>query len=286
MHELYFIEGTGNIDPEQINGYEYCNPSFYPEFQEKIELFKNIVKNNIDNKTGIVILRVYDGEFHFLNGNVCGNGPTRHYTKKLTKEFIQKFKDGCYKVDYISVQLNINQLNIYNNIFPDRPIDFPMDIIYGLFANRWLLKTFRNRIALIGGCKKIDVIKNLMKYEEYRNYLGNDKFLDYIEVPERFSCDNTELIINTIGEKIKESKAELFLFGIGISKMAIAWQFKQYKNAVFIDIGCGMSALAGTCGIDRPYFGNWINYRLKNYNYNDVDSMDFNINNGNVVYLD
>ena len=44
-------------------------------------------------------------------------------------------------------------------------------------------------------------------------------------------------------------------FGIGISKMAIAWKFKHYKNAVFIDIGCGMSALAGTCGIDRPYFG-------------------------------
>jgi hypothetical protein len=72
---------------------------------------------------------------------------------------------------------------------------------------------------------------------------------------------------------------------IGISKMAIAWQFKNYKDAVFIDIGCGMSALAGTCGIDRPYFGGWINYRLKNYDYSSVDQMDFNINNGNVVYL-
>lgn len=183
------------------------------------------------------------------------------------------------------MQLNIRQLQIYNNIFPDRHIDFPMDIIYGLFANRWLFKTFKNKIALIGGSQKINVIKKLMEYEEYRNYIENDFFLDFIEVPERFSCDNTESIINTIGDKIRESKAELFLFGIGISKMAIAWQFKKYKNAVFIDIGCGMSALAGLCGIDRPYFGSWTNYRLKHYDYSLVDNMDFNINNGNVKYL-
>ena len=52
-----------------------------------------------------------------------------------------------------------------------------------------------------------------------------------------------------------------------------------------IDIGCGMSALAGMCGIDRPYFGGWTNYRLKNYNYGSADPMDFNESNGNVKYL-
>jgi hypothetical protein len=174
---------------------------------------------------------------------------------------------------------------IYKTLFPDRPIDFPMDIIYGLFANRWLLKTFKNRIALIGGCEKMKIIKKLMEYSEYRNYIENDYFVDYIEVPERFSCDNTDEIINGVGEKIKNSGADIFLFGIGISKLAISWQFKNYKDAIFIDIGCGMSALAGMCGIDRPYFGSWKNFRLSNFNYCSADPMDFNERNGNVVYL-
>ena len=58
--------------------------------------------------------------------------------------------------------------------------------------------------------------------------------------------------------------------------MAMAHKFKNYKNALFIDIGCGMSGLAGTVETDRPYFGNWINYRLKNYDYSHVDPTNFN----------
>ena len=285
MHELYFIEGTKNIEPEQINGFEYCDPNFYPKFQEKIAWLKDLLLKYFEENKGIVILRVYDGEFHFLKKNVIGNGPRRHYTIQLTDEFIRPFKDGCSKGDLISVQMNINQLNIYKSIFPNRPVDFPMDIIYGLTANRWLLKTFKNKIALIGGSEKLNVIKNLMNYQEYKDYIENDIFLDYISVPERFSCDNTHGLINHIGEKIKNSSASVFLFGIGISKMAISWKFKEYKNAIFIDIGCGISALAGMCGIDRPYFGGWTNFRLKNYNYSSADPMDFNEGNGNVKYL-
>lgn len=283
MHELYFIEGTGNIEPEQLYGIEYCDPNFYPEFQQKIQFVKDIVLNN--NEKGIVILRVYDGEFHFLQKNVVGNGPSRHYTRALTDDFVEKFKNGCYKADYISVQLNMHQLQIYRNIFPDRPMDFPMDIIYGLFSNKWFLKTFKNQIALIGGNEKLRLIQKLMEHKEYRDYVCNDYFTDYIAVPERFSCDNTDKLILQIGEQIKKSSAKIFLFGIGIAKMAIAWKFKEYKNAVFIDIGCGMSALAGTCGIDRPYFGNWVNYRLLGYDYSSVDPMDINLTNGNVKYL-
>lgn len=286
MHEIYFIEGTVNIDKEQLEFKEYNDPTFYPLFQEKIHWFKELVESCVNEKKGIVILRVYDGEFNFLKKKCEGNGPIRHFTKKLTDEFVNKFKEGCYKVDYISVQLREKFINEYNDLFPDRPIDFPMDIIYGLTSNLWLLKTFKNRIALIGGCEKLKLIQKMMEYTEYKNYVGNDYFLDYIEVPERFSCDDTDNLIISIGEKIKNSKADLFLFGIGISKMAISWQFKNYKNAVFIDIGCGLSALAGTCGIDRPYYGGWTNYRLKDYNYRKIDQMDFNIENGNVKFLE
>ena len=285
MHKLYEIEGTSNIDPEQLLGVEYNDPTFYPLFQDKITDIMDIITTNVNKRQGIVILRVYDGEFHFLNKHVVGNGPVRHFSKPLTDEFVLKFKEGVYKVDYVSVQLNLNMLEQYKNLFPDRPIDFPMDIIYGLFANRWILKTFKNRISIIGGTEKLKIIKELMNYPEYRTYIENDMFIDYIEVPERFSCDNTDEIIDTVGEKIKNSTAGVFLFGIGIAKMDIAWKFKKYKNSVFIDIGCGMSALAGMCGIDRPYFGSWKNFRLKQYDYTSADPMDFNEENGNVVYL-
>ena len=285
MHPLYVIDGTTNKDPEQLNGIEYNDPNFYPLFQSKIEWFKSTLIDYNKKNQGAVFLRVYDGEFYFLNKQVVGNGPRRHFTKQLTDEFVNKFKEGCYKVDYISVQLNINMLTKYNLLFPDRKMDFPMDIIYGLFANRWILDTFKNKIALIGGNEKMNVIKSLMNHEEYRNYIKNDYFLDYISVPERFSCDHTDELIKEIGEKIKISNAQIFLFGIGIAKMAIAHKFKEYKNAIFIDIGCGMSAIAGSCSTERPYFGSWINYRLKDYNYNNLDPMDFNINKDNVKYI-
>jgi hypothetical protein len=286
MIDLYKIEGTSNKDSEQLIGIEYNDLNFYPNFQKDIEWIKNILIYKYQKNESFVIMRVYDGEFHFLNKNVCGNGPKRHYSKPLTDEFIKPFKDGCYKVDILSCQLNINMLRNFNNVIPNpKPKFIPMDIIYGLIANKWILSTFKNKIALIGGNEKLNVIKKLMNYEEYRNYVCNDYFLDYISVPERFSCDNTETLIKDIGIKIEKSKAKVFLYGIGISKMAMVHKFKNYKNAIFIDIGCGMSGLAGTVETHRPYFGSWINYRLKDFDYSKIDPTNFNINIDNAQYL-
>lgn len=286
MHDLYKIDNTSNKDDEQLKGTEYNNPTFYPSFQIDLEWFKNILIDKNKNKEGYVIMRIYDGEFHFLNKKVVGNGPKRHYTKQLTDKFVKPFKDGCYNVDILSCQLNINMLNQFNLIIPNpRPKFIPMDIIYGLLANRWILSTFKNKIALIGGNEKLKVIKNLMKYQEYRNYICNDYFTDYIDVPERFSCDNTDSLDEQIGTKIQNSSAEVFLFGIGISKMAMAYKFKEYKKAIFIDIGCGMSGLAGTVETHRPYFGSWSNYRIKNYDYSKIDPTNFNSSIDNVIFI-
>ena len=286
MHKLYSIENTSNKEPEQLNGIEYNDPNFYPNFQNDLSQLMDCLIEKNKNREGYVIMRVYDGEFHFLNKSVVGNGPKRHYSKPLTDEFIKPFLEGCYQVDILSCQLNINMLNQFHNIIPNpKPKFIPMDIIYGLLANKWFLSTFKNKIALIGGNEKMNVIQELMKYEEYQKYVSNDYFIDYISVPERFSCDNTNILIENIGTKIKNSKAEVFLFGIGISKMDIAYKFKNYKDAIFIDIGCGMSGLAGTVETDRPYFGSWINYRIKTYDYSKIDPTNFNIYRDNVKYL-
>lgn len=286
MHELYCIENTSNKEPEQLDGIEYNDPTFYPEFQNDLSYLKSILIEKNKNKEGYVVMRVYDGEFHFLNKKVIGNGPKRHYSKPLTDEFVKPFLEGCYQVDILSCQLNFNMLNQFHYIIPNpKPKFIPMDIIYGLFANKWILSNFKNKIALIGGNAKMRVIQELMKYTEYQEYVCNDYFLDYISVPERFSCDNTDSLIEDIGKQIKRSAAEVFLFGIGISKMAMAYKFKNYKNAIFIDIGCGMSGLAGTVETDRPYFGSWTNYRIKDYDYSKIDPTNFNIQMDNVKYL-
>lgn len=280
MHEIYKIEGCSNIHSEQLEGPEYKNPNYYPEFKNKLEEFKKNIIEKYNDCKGFVVMRIYDGELRFLR---CLTPNKRHVTKKLIPKFIKPFKEGCYKVDILSTQLNIKQEDIFKNIFKEKIFDLPMEIIYGLFANKWLLKKFKNNIGLIGGDEKIKVIKELMKYQQYRNYVDNDYFVDYIEVPERCCCDNIEEITQKLKDKITNSKAKIFFYGFGIAKMAIAYKFKEFKNCPFIDIGCGMTALAGCCGTDRPYFGNWVNHRLKNYNYRNMDHLDFD--NRNVVYL-
>ena len=57
------------------------------------------------------------------------------------------------------------------------------------------------------------------------------------------------------------------------------------KGSRIIDIGCGMSGLAGTVETHRPYFGSWVNYRLKNYDYSNMDPTNFNSRIDNVEYL-
>ena len=39
---------------------------------------------------------------------------------------------------------------------------------------------------------KINLIKELMEFEEYKNYLGLEKFNDYITIDQNFACDNLE----------------------------------------------------------------------------------------------
>ena len=45
-------------------------------------------------------------------------------------------------------------------------------------------------------------------------------------------------------------------------------------DAVFIDVGGGIDAIAGILCQDRPYFAEWVNYRIKGYDYSKIDFMD------------
>ena len=105
--------------------------------------------------------------------------------------------------------------------------------------------------------------------------MKNIEFNDYILTPERFGCDDPERLLEDIGGHLKNSTSKFFIYGMGLVKMAIAHKFPDYKKGIYIDVGCGLTALAGTTSLERPFFGDWINYRLKNYDYSRMDPADY-----------
>jgi len=145
-----------------------------------------------------------------------------------------------------------------------------MEFVYSLLSSKWILNNFKNKISLIGGSGRMELIQKLMTNEEYRNYVNQDKFNDYISVPELQGCQYMETTLDTIKKGLKYSKSEIVLFGMGISKLGIINKLKECHNAIYIDIGHGMDCLAGLGNPIRPYFGLWKNYRLKEINYNNV----------------
>lgn len=287
MLDLYCIEGTSNICLRELEGPEYCTSTTWPTFQEDWKKLKEEIVDYVKKGVPRLYLRIFDGEFHFLQGIKLGNVGTRHCSLPLTPDHLKKFYDGFLKADVVSTQLYAEEMAKYTRLFPRRPFDIPMELLYSLVSSRWIFQQFPDSIGLIGGEQKMAVIQTLMKYEDYREYLGVERFTDYISVPERFTANDPEKVLESIQEQIRNSKAKVFLFGIGIGKLAIAHRFKEFSNAVFIDVGCGISALAGTTSIQRPYFGSWMNFRLRSWNYSQMDQIDFKeTDNRNLFYLD
>jgi len=269
MLDQYKLPGTSNIDDEQINGPEYNDPNYWPTFQDDWKQFLEIIKNY----KNCVIMRIYDGELYFLERKKIGNIPRRHCNQNLKNKDLEPFNQGVYDVDYLCIQLNKSIMAKYNRMFT-RQINFPMEYCYSIVANKWIFNQFPNEIALIGGSEKMRIIKDLMGYKEYRDYLGVNSFTDYFSIPERYASNDPDKILEDLEPQLKQSNAKIFLFGIGISKLAIAPYFRFIKNGTYIDIGCGMSALAGFVSLNRPYFGSWINYRIKDYDFRTTDKMD------------
>ena len=309
MDKLYYITGTTNSHPEQ-HRYPYTDPTFWPTFQEDMETFKNKLIECNKNDNSILILRMGHAEHCLFNllvpyekkGKIIVRGMLRrHYTKHPSTETWIKLLESIDSSDYISTQIgedfnnwiwdlihykNVyvkyknnsnlnflfeNKINFSKNYTDNEKMDMPLDIIYGLVANKWLLKTFSNQIGFIGNSKKLDIIKNLMKFKEYQNFINNDFFLDYIDIPQRAALEDDNLE-KKIYERVKKSNCKIYFIGAGVSKLKFFHNLKNIKpNGIFIDIGHGLDAIAGIADYTRPYFGSWQNYKLKNYNYSGTD---------------
>ena len=79
-----------------------------------------------------------------------------------------------------------------------------------------------------------------------------------------------------IRPQLEKSKSKLFLLGIGHAKSGILHKFSQWKpNSVFLDVGAGIDMIAGSINSKRPFAGGWINYRIKDYDYSNIDYMRY-----------
>lgn len=148
------------------------------------------------------------------------------------------------------------------------------EAVYALVTTKWLFKNFKNQIGIIAGSEKIKLIRELMQKEEYRSYIGMDSFTDFIEIPQKGAANDVENLAISLSKQLSESRAKVFIVGAGSSKIALIPLMQAHTNAIFIDVGAGIDALAGIVCQERPYFADWINYRLNGRDYSSIDFMD------------
>ena len=279
------IPGVEDVDLESQYLKGNCVQIQRPIIYYYDQLF-GIIKEKIESHSPCSIIRAADGEAFFLQKQVIGNIVTRHYTQSgnLQKVDVEIFKQGLLDCDlrlvpmYRSFQWRFRQ--IYGrNIFSE----IPFECAYALMASRRIFKT-NWKIGIIGSENKINIIQKLLNFSEYRDYIGREAFQDYIAVPERGTANDPVSLAESIKPKLKDG-IDIYLVGIGIAKMVVLPRLAKAGKAVFFDAGAGISALAGLVNKERQYFAGWTNFRLKDYNYSQVDQMDLDLAKDKIKFL-
>ena len=61
----------------------------------------------------------------------------------------------------------------------------------------------------------------------------------------------SKLCDKIVSEQLKKSSSRIFLMGIGHVKSALIHRLPKYRNAIYLDIGSGIDALAGMIDIQK-----------------------------------
>lgn len=274
MKSLYKVDGLSTI-VHKGNKLVANDEKYYPKFQDELIKFRSLIQSLIDQKKSTTFIHFGDGDYHFLKKEEIGSAKpgNRCMSVPYNKINMKKFKEGFAKSDYICVELleHINRKR-FKELYPDRNIDICTEFLYGSVASKWFFKQFSGQIGLLGADVKMNLIKELIKKEEYKKYIGTD-FNDYVSIPQKYACDNLDKVINSLKDQLSKcsDKTKIFLCGIGHVKCGLYHHLSQFKNAVYIDIGSGIDAIAGIIDKKRPYMLQWKNYRIKNFNYDKID---------------
>ena len=238
--------------PQNLYGRHWAKSGVLPTLEEKCKVFESMINSDI------------------LSTQIG-------YDFKTWMNDVANFKDAYLEhKDLNRLEELFNNTEIFNNYNKDydlkKIIDIPFDVIYALVANKWILKTFKNKIGFIGASPKVKYIKQLMKYKQYQEFIGNDYFTDYVEIPQQAAINDPNLL-KKIEEGVKKSSCDIFIMGMGISKLSFFDEIKNFKDCIFYDAGHGLDAIAGYANQKRPYFGSWQNYRIKDKPCEGIDSM-------------
>lgn len=272
MKTIYNIENTINLD---------TNPCFnredtYPDFQEDLSKFKTHLCNSVRHKVSETFYKFGDGDYYFLTKQEVGSAKPGNRAISVSYDNINhsEFTEGAKMNDYYTCEIYPENRKMFEEVI-GKTIHYPAEYGYGLVGNKWFFKQFSGRIGLIGASEKLNLIEELMNYDEYKEYLGLDNFTDYIHYPQKYACDDIDLVEEFVGNQLKESQSDIFLLGIGHSKSGILHKLKKYKDAVYMDVGAGIDNIAGCINIRRPYAGDWTNYRIKDYDYSNIDYLRY-----------
>jgi len=269
----YKIEGTVNNDQNPC----FNNAETYPKFQENLEKFKKLLVELVDNNESKTFYKFGDGDYYFLKKMPVGSATPGRRALSKSYESIghERFVEGAQLCDYYTCEIYPENIAHYKEVI-QRDIDFPAEYGYGLVTNKWLLQTFAGKIGLIGANTKMNIIENLMEAPQYQEYLGLEKFEDYISLPQKFACDDIDATEKMVGEQLKKSTSKIFLMGMGHVKSGLIHRLKKYTDAVFFDVGASIDAIAGVIDTDRPYAGDWTNYQIDEQElYDGVDLLAY-----------
>ena len=270
---MYKIDGTVNNDTDS----SFENKDTYPNFQEQLLEFKELLVNLVDTNESKTFYKFGDGDYFFLKKQSVGSAaPGR---RALSKSYLdidhQQFVEGSKLCDYYTCEIYPLNRQRFSEVI-DRKIDYPAEFGYGLVANKWLLQTFAGKIGLIGANTKMNIIQNLIEAPQYQEYLGITKFEDYISLPQRFACDDLDATEKMVGDQLKNSTSKIFLMGMGHVKSGLIHRLKKYTDAVFLDVGASIDAIAGIIDVDRPFVADWVNYQIDEREmYDDVDLLAY-----------
>jgi hypothetical protein len=285
MIDLYKIDGAVNLDNHPC----FNTEETYPNFQKDLEKFKFLLVDLVSNNQSKTFYKFGDGDYFFLKKDSVGSAiPGKRALSKSYEQIDHKaFVNGSTKCDYYTCEIYPENRSKFVEVIPNINIDFPAEYGYSLVANKWLFKTFSGNIGLIGADEKINIIENLMEATQYQEYLGIEKFNDYIRLPQKFACDNLEDTEKIVGEQLKNSTSKIFLMGMGHVKSGLIHRLKKYTDAVFLDVGSAIDAIAGIIDVERPYFGDWVNYQIdENGLYQNVDYLQYDSNKGKHILLE
>ena len=272
----YHIPGAINLDPNEC----FNNPGSYPNFQEELEKFKSLLTSLVESGDSRTFYKFGDGDYCFLKKLAVGSAMPGKRALGIPYSALSnhgEFVDGVIHNDFVAVELYQENRERFLELYPDTTIDYPAEFGYGLVSNKWLLHKFAGKISLIGAYEKLALINYLMQKQEYQDYLGLEQFNDYVCIPQRFACDDLDAVEKVVAKQLASSNDEtrIFLLGIGHVKSGLLHRMKKYKNAVFLDVGSGIDALAGIVDFKRPYMGGWTNYRMREFNYGLIDFLQY-----------